>query len=94
MRGGGRQDSRGGGRERGRCRGLLLVVRGRLDGAWARLLLEDRIVAQALALRLFAIVARRMSLVALHQRNVTLEAEQVWVWGLETVRIYTECVCD
>ncbi len=55
-------DGDGDGRGDGRLR-----ARGRLDGCWALLLLEDGIVTETLALRLFAVVASRVCLVALGQ---------------------------
>ncbi len=45
----------------------LAVDRGRLDGCWALLLLEDGIVAETVTLRFFAVVASRVRFVALVQ---------------------------
>jgi hypothetical protein len=55
------------GRDRRCCRGL--AGRGWLDCRRARLLLEDRVVAQAVSLRLLAIVAVRMGLVTLEEKE-------------------------
>ena len=63
---------------------------GGLDGCRALLLLEDGVVAEAFALRLFAVVAGRMGLVALGQRCHVRATEGAWndgwcrVGGMDT----------
>lgn len=56
----GRRRDNGGGSRR-----LAAGARGRLDGCWALLWLKDGIVAETFTLRLFAVVAGRVRLVAL-----------------------------
>lgn len=76
----------------GRCsagwRRRLASCRGRLDGRLALLLLlEDRIVTEALALRLLAVVAFRVRLVALRQTRHVREKQQ----SIETAQALEGC---